>query len=1326
MNQKHIPRLGVFLLIVGASGLSALLAGCPVGDLTLPRVNEDPAVNAPDDRKIGVGQRQTQNGFGGSYFDDYTVNITLNPDINQGTITNVVWDSFSAYSPAGTGSGEIPIGDPDLVALWHFNGNAFDSSGNNDNGVLNGDTDCSVPGKFDQACSYDGVGDYIEFADPDYIENIPAFSVAAWVRANVPDNPSGSKHIIITKGAGNDLFQLYWSDNENIHFVVYDQTNAKHRAVFSDGILDTDWHHVAGVVDANGVRVYVDGIQGDVTSAWNGNTQIQSNPLTVSYPGSPWDGIIDEAAIWTRPLTLAEIQSLAQAQTISGGFASNLIDVTQDIYSLHVTWIESANGTSAQVSFDDGATWCDIANGEELNDANCPFPVSSFKYSISFNGQTNLDSIRFDYSTTAPPQCGDADGICPAGCSFSLGDVDCTYCGDDVTQSPNDDGVNEICDGSSLAGSTCDAQGYDSGTLACAPNCLGYDTSSCNSICGNGIISTGEQCDDGNLVDDDGCSSTCQGEGSYTDDYVVDIASNPNIDPLTVNNVGWDGTSSYHPLGPGSGEIAPGDPDLVALWHFNGNAFDSSGNNDNGVLNGDTDCSVPGKFDQACSYDGVGDYIEFADPDYIENIPAFSVAAWVRANVPDNPSGSKHIIITKGAGNDLFQLYWSDNENIHFVVYDQTNAKHRAVFSDGILDTDWHHVAGVVDANGVRVYVDGIQGDVTSAWNGNTQIQSNPLTVSYPGSPWDGIIDEAAIWTRPLTLAEIQSLAQAQTISGGFASNLIDVTQDIYSLHVTWIESANGTSAQVSFDDGATWCDIANGEELNDANCPFPVSSFKYSISFNGQTNLDSIRFDYSTTAPPQCGDADGICPAGCSFSLGDVDCTYCGDDVTQSPNDDGVNEICDGSSLAGSTCDAQGYDSGTLACALNCLAYDTSSCSSTCGNGIVSAGEQCDDGNLVNDDGCSSTCQNELVPGATRIQFACGEDHTCALLLDGNVRCFGRNDHGELGDLTTNRSYVPLEVVGIADGASISAGGFHTCVALLDGFVRCWGDDSEGAIGDGPGVSSSAPASVVDLSEVIAISAGGHHNCAVLLDGSVKCWGENNDGELGDGTDDDRFSPVDVIDVTNVTAVGTSHGVTCVVLLDGRLQCWGRNEHGQLGDGTVTSSLVPVAVVGINNAHSVGGGNYHRSTHICAALSDGRAKCWGDNTYGQLGDGTFTSSSVPVTVVGLDNVVDVTVGRYHSCAVLSDGLVKCWGNNCKGALGNGTTNAFLEPETASVPLTVTGIDNAVAVEAGGRHTCAVLSDGSAKCWGDNRFGQLGTIERFRKTSNFPIDVVGL
>ena len=116
----------------------------------------------------------------------------------------------------------------------------------------------------------------------------------------------------------------------------------------------------------------------------------------------------------------------------------------------------------------------------------------------------------------------------------------------------------------------------------------------------------------------------------------------------------------------------------------------------------------------------------------------------------------------------------------------------------------------------------------------------------------------------------------------------------------------------------------------------------------------------------------------------------------------------------------------------------------------------------------------------------------------------------------------------------------------------------------------------------------------------------------------------------------------------------------------------------------------------------------------------------MPVTVVGLDNVVDVTVGRYHSCAVLSDGRVKCWGNNFKGALGNGTTNAFLEPETSSVPLTVTGIDNAVAVEAGGRHTCAVLSDDSAKCWGDNRFGQLGTIERFRKTSNFPIDVVGL
>ncbi len=162
-----------------------------------------------------------------------------------------------------------------------------------------------------------------------------------------------------------------------------------------------------------------------------------------------------------------------------------------------------------------------------------------------------------------------------------------------------------------------------------------------------------------------------------------------------------------------------------------------------------------------------------------------------------------------------------------------------------------------------------------------------------------------------------------------------------------------------------------------------------------------------------------------------------------------------------------------------------------------------------------------------------------------------------------------------------------------------------------------------------------------------------------------------------------------CALLYGGSIRCWGENYRGELGNGTTTSSSIPVAVSGITEALTVSVGD----GFACAVLSDGHIKCWGDNEVGELGDGTTTDSSTPVTVSGITSAIAVAAGVAEACALLSDGHVECWGDNEVGELGDGTTT------NSSVPVAVSGITDATAISAGGT-VCALLSDGSVDCWG--------------------------
>lgn len=332
----------------------------------------------------------------------------------------------------------------------------------------------------------------------------------------------------------------------------------------------------------------------------------------------------------------------------------------------------------------------------------------------------------------------------------------------------------------------------------------------------------------------------------------------------------------------------------------------------------------------------------------------------------------------------------------------------------------------------------------------------------------------------------------------------------------------------------------------------------------------------------------------------------------------------------------------------------------------------------------------------------------SCALLTNGATRCWGDNTYGQLGDNTTTNRHVGTSVSGLPSGVTaIATGGSesqYTCAITTSGALKCWGNNPWGQIGDNTkGNTRLTPVDVTGLSAgVTQVSTGWNHTCAVVSPGGAKCWGRNTNGRVGDNSTTDRLTPVDVYGLTSgVSQVGTGWTHSCALLTSGAVKCWGSNTFGELGDSSYTPRTAPVSVSSLSSGVSqIAVGAYH----TCALSTTGSVKCWGYNDYGQLGNGTYATSTSPVNVTGLASIaVHISAGHYHTCAVLDTGAVQCWGVNNYGQLGDSTTT------TRNVPTNVSGLSSgAIQVSTGTDHSCARLSSGGVRCWGGNYAGQIG------------------
>src|SRR3989339_893222 len=358
-----------------------------------------------------------------------------------------------------------------------------------------------------------------------------------------------------------------------------------------------------------------------------------------------------------------------------------------------------------------------------------------------------------------------------------------------------------------------------------------------------------------------------------------------------------------------------------------------------------------------------------------------------------------------------------------------------------------------------------------------------------------------------------------------------------------------------------------------------------------------------------------------------------------------------------------------------------------------------------------------------TWVTVSAGNNHTIALKSDGTLWAWGLNDNGQLGDVTATQRTSPTKIGTDTNWVAVSAGGAHTIAIKSDGTLWGWGNNSNGQLGLGYATTSypyaiTPPTKIGTDTNWVAVSAGEAHTIALKSDGTLWGWGNNNNGQLGLGYTTPSYpyaitSPTKIGTDTNWVTVSAGYAYTMALKSDGTLWAWGKNDYGELGLGYkytffpygITS---PTKIGTDTNWVAVSAGNW-----ITVALkSDGTRWAWGGNYYGESGDGTKYSISVPKQIGSSIFSADfhkITTGSFHTMALKSDGTLWGWGNNGYGQVGIGYTTSSTSPPYGITSPTQIGTDKKrVAVSAGYLHTIGLRSDGTLWGWGANDYGQLG------------------
>ncbi len=907
---------------------------------------------------------------------------------------------------------------------------------------------------------------------------------------------------------------------------------------------------------------------------------------------------------------------------------------------------------------------------------------------------------------------------CTDGCKFDRSDCG-GRCGDNLV----DVGDAEQCDGENLNGKSCQSLGYGGGELACSPICQ-FVLTGCTNACGNGYIEGDEACDDGNNRSGDGCSTACVVEEGWACE-----AGNPSAcAPVCLDGqVVGDEDCDMENL---DGETC------VGLGYYGGElecdfscAFDES---DCAAAGRCGDGAIQGDFSEVCdgaelggqSCEGLGYYGGTLACQ--ANCRGFDVTGCAGSgrcgdNVIQADHGEVCDGFSLGGRNCQDEGYFTGTLacDADCAGYDVSGCVVISTCGDGEVQTVNGEVCDGLNLNGLSCVTRGY-------YAGDLACREHCM--GFDESQCQGRCGDATVQSAAGEVCDGAELVGQTCADQGFYAGTLAC-------------SANCTSFNVIGCSG--YCGDGTVQNTHGEVCD--------GLNHGGQTCLTQGYYGGTLTCNPNCQ----------TFGLADCAAVgRCGDSLVQG----GFGELCDGNNLSGQTCTSRGYYGGTLACASTCNGFVESGCAAVgrCGDGVIQSayGEVCDGGNLASQTcesrgfyggilTCSADCRAFVETncaavgrcGDGTIQGGYGEEcdgsnlagQTCASqgFNPGTLSCSDcqfvtSGCNGFCGDGNIQSTYEQCDGLNLG-GADCVSRGFYTgtlgcnvsscqydtggCQYFCgDGATQTsFGEACDGADFNGqtcetqgyyPGSLSCSGGCAFQFG-----SCGGYcGDSLVQTSFGEECDGSNLNGQscrsLGYFTGGLECHSSCNYDNTcvDLELIDAGYYDMCALLKDGSARCWGNNGFGKLGDGTTNDRNTPTKVAIDDPIVALSAG----PLHTCAVLTTGSVKCWGNNSNGQLGDGTLSTRINPVFVSGLTNAIGIELGEYHTCAILNDNSVKCWGYNGYGHLGDGTYIS------SRLPVQCVDLVNVSKISSGQYHNCALLTDGSIKCWGSNGRGQLG------------------